>query len=269
MKVQNSYDYFSKFERRNFTMAIEKITLNKVTPATAPTPETASATQSKSKTIQSEITRKQQHMKKLSSDSSMTATEIEQKRRELQKEIDELNRKLELMRQEQKQEDEKAAKERIQKADRQKELREQATTSKIQEADSKTANTAKEDEKRTEPEKNASNTSIATQKKREPVSMSAKEVHEMLSAENLIQKERVQESVKTKTEGTIHVIESEIKQDKGYGSDTSAKEAELDSIRQKENFWTDAQKQNREKTEADAQAKTTMHQNAQVVLDQI
>lgn len=250
-------------------MAIEKVTLNKVNPATAPTPATTSASESKSKTLQSEITRKQQHMKKLSSDSSMTATEIEQKRRELKKEIDELNRKLELMRQEQKEQDEKAAKERLEKAAKQEKLHEQSDAKKVAEVANEATDSAKESTKHTNIKKQDTDTRILPQEKKEPISMSAKEIHEMLSAENLVQKERVQEVVDAQMESKVHVLESEIKQDKAYGSDTSAKEAEIDTIQQKENFWTDAQKQSQEKIKADTQEKTAMHKNAQVVLDQI
>jgi len=66
-------------------------------------------------------------------------------------------------------------------------------------------------------------------------------------------------------------MEAEINQDKLYGADTTKKEASLDSLRNKENFWSDAQqtqesqKQNSEQNHS----QTVINANAKVIIDHI
>lgn len=214
-------------------MAISPVTLDKISSVT-PTPGVSQANSS-SKSIQTEIASKQQHLKRISSDTTITASEREQKRRELQKEIDELNRKLQQQKLEQKEEAAEAAKKQEAEIARKAEVLEKESSS----------------------EK-------ATEDKQDHRDMPVEDIQQMLSADYLIQKERVQEQVNLKKESTIHILEAEIEQDKLHGANTSRKEAELEALQQKENFWSDAQKQ----TEPHVQAQT-MNTKAHVVIDQI
>ena len=236
-------------------MAISPVTLEKISPATAPVPATSQASNS-TNNIQTEITNKQQHLKRVSSDTTITATEREQKRRELQKEIDELNRKLQLEKLEQKEEAAEAAKKR-----KTQELRKAEMLNKL--TSKENAKPAETDTRAAEDGKDTNPSSVKDDK---PVhqDMSVQNIQQMLSADYLVQKERMQEQVSTKQEGTKNVLEAEIKQDRSYGTDTSRKEAELKAIQQKENFWSDVQKQ------ATSQAQTqTVNANSKIVVDQI
>ena len=83
----------------------------------------------------------------------------------------------------------------------------------------------------------------------------------------------MQEQVDTKAENAIRVVKSEISQDKIYGSDITKKETELEALQQKQNFWSDAQKQTKElEIQENKQIQTqntTLNQNAKVIIDQI
>ena len=225
---------------------VEKI--NSVT-ATAPVQNTP--TQNKS--LESEIAVKQQRLKKVSSDEDMTASEKEQKRREIQKEIDELNRKLR---------EEEAKKKEAAAEAAQKEAQEEAI--KKEELQKKLNPEATE---KTQP----SDTSEEVEKH---VDMPVKDIQQMLSADYLIQKEQIQKQVDMELQNTIQVLKSEINQDKLYGTDTTKKEAELKTLQEKENFWTKAsteanEKQQQTDSQTQSQVQTTINTNAKVVIDQI
>lgn len=250
-------------------MAIQPVTLDKISPVAPASVATSTGTAENTKTIQTQITSKQQHLKQISSDNTITATEKEEKRRELQKEIDELNRELEQKRQEQKEKAEEAAKKQEQIAARKEELLKKSsssseiteTASKLPQKDNEVEDTAKlrQDNEKSE----------ALKDEVQKADMSVKEIQQMLSADYLIQKERVQDKVDKTVENTIHIKESEISQDKIYGSDTSKKEAELDALRNKENFWSDAQKTQNAQKEEQTHMQTAINANAKVVTDHI
>jgi len=254
-------------------MAIQPVTMDNVSQVT-PTPATTeTTTSSDTKKIQTQITSKQQHMKKVSSDDTITATEKEEKRRQLQKEIDELNRKLELKKREQEEKAKEAAKKQEQAATLKeeylkKDIHAKETLKKISSSESVSA------KEKTELEKQPVEASD-TLEKEEPkhADMPVKEIQEMLSAEYLVQKEQLQKQIDTKAESTIQVVKSEIKQDKSYGADTTKKEAELEALQQKQNFWSDIQKQtNKVELQEDNQIQaqhTNLNQNAKVIIDQI
>lgn len=249
-------------------MAIQPVTLDKIS-STTPAPA-VSQTSSSSKNIQTQIASKQQHLKQISSDDTITATEKEQKRRELQKEIDELNRKLQQEKLEQKEEAAEAAKKQEKNAAIKAEILERTSPSEKTATDSSKVNLAEVD-KSDNSKDNTVNASTPEDKQKH-VDMSVKDIQQMLSADYLVQKERVQEQVDLKKENTINILEGEIRQDKIYGADTTRKEAELEAIQQKENFWSDAQKQTQE---AQKQAvnqdnvQAAMNNHAKVVIDQI
>lgn len=248
-------------------MAIRPVSMENISPVSVAPTVTNTNTSNDTKNIQSQITSKQQSLKKISSDDTITATEKEEKRREIQKEIDELHRKLELKKQEQEEKAKEAAKKQEQAAT----LRENAlkqTTS-----DDTTAAT-KPDESSTTPIEKTKRPDTAPQDtdkeaiekaEEKPVDMSVKDIHQMLSADYLVQKERVQEQVDVERKNAINVMEAEIAQDKIYGTDTTRKEAELKSLQEKENFWSNTQKQESEHTKV----QTAMNASAKVVVDQI
>ena len=207
---------------------------------------------SNTRTIQTQINSKQQHMKKISSDDTITATEKEEKRRQLQKEIDELNRKLELKKQEQEEKAKEATRKQEQEAMQKAEFLKEDTLKKI--------STSDHEQKKLDSEQKPKENDVKPEKKEpEHVDMPVKEIQKMLSAEYLVQKEQMQKQVDTKADNTIQVVKSEIAQDQRYGSDTTKKESELETLQQKQNFWSDAQKQE----------KATINQNPKVIIDQI
>ena len=243
-------------------MAIQPVTMDKVSPITPARSATLVSNNGHTKNIQSQITSKQQHLKKISSDDTITATEKEEKLRELQREIDELNRQLELKKQEQKEKAEEAAKKQEQAEARKAEMLKKDDP-KLSEKESETgkATETRLDDQKTDSLKNE-------QKKAD---MSVKEIQQMLSADYLLQKEVVQEQADAKIEGTIQVLKSEIKQDKTYGADTTQKEAELETLKNKENFWSEAQKAEEAQKQAQEQTfvQSTLNANAKIVTDQM
>ena len=73
--------------------------IGRIEPIRSTTPSTAvTSVASASKTLQNQLLMKQQNLKKLSTDSTLSIDEKEKQRQELQKEIEELKRKLEQMR---------------------------------------------------------------------------------------------------------------------------------------------------------------------------
>jgi len=250
-------------------MAIQPVTMNKIS-SVAPTPTaTNTAGNSSTKNLQTEITSKQQHLKQISSDNSITATEKEEKRRELQKEIDELNRELAQKKLEQREKAKEAAKEQEQAAARKAELLKKSTsTNELKEGLSQISSKETEMGKSTETRQDIEKAD-ALKDNQKKADMSVKEIQHILSADYLIQKERVQEQVDMKKESTINVLESEINQDKIYGTDTTKKEAELDALRSKENFWSDAQKTQESQKKTTEQTQRAINADAKIVIDQI
>jgi len=211
-------------------------------------------TPSQDKNLESQIAAKQQRLKRVASDKDMTASEKEQKRREIQKEIDELNRKL--------REEEARRKEAAAEAAKKQEQEEAVKKKELQEKINPTEQTKTEAAIELSKEKEVRN------------DMSVKDIQEMLSAEYFVQKERIQEHVDMEIQNTVQVLKSEISQDKLYGADTTKKEAELKAIQEKENFWTEASSQVKAKQQQDTEQKqsqiqTNVNANAKVVIDQI
>lgn len=252
-------------------MNVGKITSNQINPTPVTTTTTST---SNSKNIQNQITTKQQLLSSLTSDSKLDAQEKEKKRREIQKEIDELNRKLELARLKQEEADKKRAKEQ-QKNDAQKahilaETNTNSTeTAKVSSEKTGSAADKTSDEKQTD---TAKSNEIA-EDKQQHIDMAIEDVQKMLTADYELQKELAQKHVDSQIESTIQVIKSEIRQDRFYETDTSQKEAELETIQAKENFWTEeAQKKLSEKqqaTQTESNAMTGMNVQAKVTIDMI
>ena len=142
---------------------------------------------------------KEQSLNRLSSDSELSAEEKEKKRLEIQKEIDELNRKLKLSQMKQKDEASEAAKKQ-----------EQETATKEALAETKNSQADENDD---------SATLQASENK--PTELPLQDI---LALNNRHQKELVIKDTDTQKESTINVLESEINLDEMYGSNTTAKE---------------------------------------------
>lgn len=172
----------------------------------------ASATDSESRNLQNQITNAQQRLNKLSSNSEISQEEKAKKRQEIQNQIAELNRKLRQRRMEQKEEAAEAA----EKQEKQKQLLEKELSKHASVAEEKEGAEQKTEDKG----KNVETSNSAT-------------IHmkNMLTADSKLQQHRVQENTARKKEGLESVLETEIKSDTLYGSDTTAKKEKLSEMR--------------------------------------
>ena len=184
---------------------------------------TVSRAEKESKSIQSKLTNEQQRLNKVSSDEDMTTQEKEKKRREIQKQIDELNRKLRMLRMEKKEEEERAQEEQEKKIVLKEELLEDSKT--------KTTNdTKKKDDKDHEHQ----------DKVREEQKSSAKKfvstVKNMISDEYAVQTDTIEKNTYNQKEHVKNVKKAEIKADEIRGDDTSVKRQELSEMRRKDHI---------------------------------
>ena len=164
-----------------------------------------SKVETETKNIQNQIMNKQQNLKRISSDGKMSVEEKAKESQEIQKQIEELNRKLRMLQQEREEEVKEAEKKQEQKAELNEERAKDTAGKALDEND------------------------LAKDVKgfKEPVNVSPQNVQKMLEGSSVIQKERIQQSVSNQKELAVNVLESEIELDKGRGTDTTAKEAEL------------------------------------------
>jgi len=195
-------------------MAINSVSLNNTTPGV--TPSSISPTDSETKSIQNEITSQSQRLNRLSSDSEMSAEEKAKKRQEIQKEIAELNRKLRMLRMQQKEDDKKAQEEQEAKTSV---IKEQIAETSKEETENKSSENGLKDSEKEDALEQLKKTSIPPQN-----------IKKLLEAGTLLQKERIQQSVSHKETSAENILEAEIKSDKLYGTDTSAKEEKLASM---------------------------------------
>ena len=194
-------------------MAIGKIArISNTTPASA----VSSATNT-SKTLQNQLQMKQQTLKKLSTDSTLSIDEKQKERQELEKEIEALKRRLEQMRL--KQEDEKKATE----AEEKKEIELEKTS-----------------ETKTEKEENNEDAVKKSEEhKKETTEFSAKDAQKILDANFFLKEEMVQQGVEYDQQNTVRVLDAEIKLDELHGADTALKEEQIEDIQKREKFWID------------------------------
>lgn len=195
-------------------MAINSVGLNNTTPGV--TPSSISPTDSETKSIQNEITSQSQRLNRLSSDSEMSAEEKAKKRQEIQKEIAELNRKLRMLRMQQKEDDKKAQEEQEAKTSV---IKEQIAETSKEETENKSSENGLKDSEKEDALEQFEKTSIPPQN-----------IKKLLESGTLLQKERIQQSVFHKETSAENILEAEIKSDKLYGTDTSAKEEKLASM---------------------------------------
>ena len=190
-------------------------TVNRVMAPSSVTPVAGASDASKN--LQNQIMSKEQNLSKISNDASLDAREKAKKRQELQREIEELNRKLELMRIRQ-EENEKSAKAKIAKADVLKE------SSVEQNDDKKTSDISKE----SEPSKPL------------PETITVDDMKNILSTNLILQDELIQRNVDTDRETTERIMQSEIRQDALYGNDTAEQKEELYNTITKNDFLIEA-----------------------------
>ena len=203
-------------------MPIEKI--SRVTSVT-PTDAVSSAT-SRSKTIQSQIMAKEQNLDRLSNDSKLSMEEKEKKRRELQKEIEELNRKLELMRQKQKEDEKKAELRKKRKEDMQPDSVKEKHSTDITQSTSSTSPDALAEKD--------------YQEKVQQEKANLEDAQEMLNTNRNLREYMIETSMDYDKENRVRILRSEIKLNTLRGSENKKKQEELDALTEKQNYWIKA-----------------------------
>ncbi len=181
-----------------------------------------SAASAETKNLQTQLTGKQQSLNKLTSDAEMTASDKEQERRKINREIAELNRKL-----------------------RQEQLKEQEDNKKLQKEQEKKKVIKEELLERMNPKQDEdSDISSGTKDQQEDKpaysDMPVVTLKNALSADTAIQLSNIEEQVSRNMDNRQDVLASEIHSDELYGMDTTAKREELSNMRRKEPFQIDS-----------------------------
>lgn len=173
-----------------------------------------------SKTLQMQLTGKQQNLNKLSSDAEMTASDKEKERRKIKQEIAELNRKL--------------RQERLQEQEDNKELKKQQEKKKvIKEELMQKMNPKQKDDSEISTD---SKTKASKEDKPANTDMPVVTLKNVLSADNAITLSNVEEQVSRDMDNKEDILASEIQSDEIYGTDTSSKREQLSNMRRKEPF---------------------------------
>jgi len=183
-----------------------------------------SVASAESKTLQTQITGKQQSLNKLTADAEMTVSEKEKERRKIKQEIAELNRKL---RQEQlkEQEDSRELKKEQEKKKIIKEELLQELNPKKEDAPASSSESQKDSERE--------NTSAATD-------IPVVTLKNVLSVDSAIKLSNVEEQASRKMDGRQDILAAEIKSDELYGMDTSSKQEELSAMRRHKPFMIES-----------------------------
>lgn len=204
--------------------------IGKIAPISSTTPTSAvSSVTNASKTLQNQLQMKQQTLKKLSTDSTLSIDEKEKQRQELEKEIEALKRRIEQMRL--KQEDEKKTAEAEEKKEIELEKASEAKTEKE--------------------ENNETAVNKAEEHKQETQEFTAKDAQKILDTNLYLKEEMVQQGVEYDQQNTVRILDSQIKQDELRGTDTTLKEEQIEDIQKREKFWIDNKnKENEQKQKA-------------------
>lgn len=199
-------------------MAIESIQrISMAAPSNA-----ISSTTTASKTLQSQLQMKQQSLKKLSNDASLSAEEKAKQEQAYKKEIEMLKRKLEQLRQ--KQEEEKSA----EKAKENKEVK----TKEVDKTEAEKEVTDKTSEEKAIQQDQEHKTEIKE--------LSLDDVKEILDNNFTLKETMIEQGAAYDKENYVRQLTSEINQDQLLGSDTTSKEAELEKLLTQENHWQNA-----------------------------
>lgn len=195
------------------------MTINPVSTNRIPTnPSTASTIESNK--LQTQLTTKEQSLNKLSSDNSMTAQDKEKERREIQREIAEINRKLKLERMEEKQEAKETAKEQDKKRIIKEEL--------LEKTDSESIDKNKADEKEKSSDSNTEKEDALTK------DIPLVTLKNVLTADSQVTQNAVQETASKHLDGQKDILKAEMQSDSLFGTDTTAKKEALTNLRKKE-----------------------------------
>lgn len=171
---------------------------------------------SASKNLQNQLLAKQQNLKKVTKDSSLSLEEKEKQRQKLEKEIEELKRRLEQIRLKAK-ETEKTEKE-IAEVESEKEIEE-----------------TKEEKK-----ENVSTFIKKEESLKQQEQISVEDVQKILHHNLYLKDEMVEQGVAYDKENTVRILNAEIHQDELRGLDTSSKKEKVKEIQEKQNFWEES-----------------------------
>lgn len=195
------------------------MTINPVSTNRIPTnPSTASTIESNK--LQTQLTTKEQSLNKLSSDNSMTAQDKEKERREIQREIAEINRKLKLERMEEKQEAKETAKEQ----DKKRIIKEKL----LEKTDSESIDKNKADEKEKSSDSNTEKEDALTK------DIPLVTLKNVLTADSQVTQNVVQDTASKHLNGQKDILKAEMQSDSLFGTDTTAKKEALNNLRKKE-----------------------------------
>lgn len=206
-------------------------------------------TDTKSKSIQKEITDVQQQMQKLPSKEEFSASEKAEERKKLQKEISNLNIKLKLHQEEllksQKREamlaelqvekatsPDKADKEELSAQEKQAGGQGSVIT-KNSDGTVILKEEKNQDGKRSEETEDKKKENIETDEVKD-AGLSHKEMHAIVSADNSIQRADRQGVVIARIKDGVVILKGEINQDERYGADTGKKQAEFEKMEKRE-----------------------------------
>ena len=189
--------------------------------AMAPSSSVISATAT-SKTLQSQLQMKQQNLKNLSYDTSLSKEEKAKQEQAYKKEIEELKRKLEQLRQKQeKEEDLEKVKENT-----------KAESKKIDKAESQKEVCDEDSENNAVLQNNKKNLEIKE--------LSLDEVQKILDDNFALKETMIEQGAAYDKENYVRRLTAEIKQDQLLNADTSSKEAQLEKLLTQENHWQNA-----------------------------
>lgn len=208
---------------------INNVTMNNANPNI--TSMTVSKAEKESKNIQNKLTSEQQRLNKVSSDEDMTTQEKEKKRREIQKQIDELNRKLRMLRMEKKEEEEQAQEEQEKKIVLKEEM--------IGESDTKTTDNIKE-----KADKDSEQEDKIQEEQKGKVKQFVSKVKDMISADLTVKADSIENNAEVQKKHTKNIKKAEIKADELYGNDTAVKRQQLSDMRTKEQINAQIRNQN-------------------------
>ena len=199
-------------------MAIESIQrISMAAPSSAVTSLTTA-----SKTLQSQLQLKQQNLKNLSNDASLSLEEKAKQEQAYKAEIEMLKRKLEQLRQKQKEE------KTSEKAEENREIE----TKELDKTQAEKDQTNKTSEEKAVQQDN--------QHKQEIKELSLDEVQKILDDNFTLKEAMIEQGVAYDKENYVRRLSAEINQDELLGSDTSAKEAELKKLLTQEDHWQNA-----------------------------
>lgn len=187
-------------------MIIHSMSVNKASHGV--TLAVASPIDTETKMIQNQITSQQQSLKRLSSDSEMSAREKAKERQEIEKQIAELNRKLRMLRMEKKEETKESEKEQKKKVALEEQNKEEVPQ------------TGKEKRRTIE----------VTEEEQEKNNISPQNIKKILEAGTVLEKERIQQKAEQKEEAMQKILEAEIKTDELYGTDSTRKKEKVDLL---------------------------------------